>query len=453
MTRKTHIIGGSFNKDQSTISQFKEYVKSKGYDLSTQFIKDGKLTESFSDDVHDMHLFLKKNLIENITLNEILSDTYKLLPLPSTADGVDFAKVPTKIETLEKLFEIKPNDMVEWNGFLFKFYDFNIKSHEEYKKSIKFSNEVCKKSIKEEYLTKSMNECDYLITVSDAKEFELNKNEMSPPDLTNIYAFTMNNTLNYGTTSLINTYTSTACSMEMVGDEGDKVISFGLLLMYIMLNYLKSIGFANGYNDASHTGLLPYYSRWNYRLGKGSCELPEDITTKHNELINLKNSEELDHFYESLTSINYESSSGYRMKLCGINLDGWREYLLKTNTGIKERLEANESVYVHYNNYKEAIQKQRKIEMLNKQLEEFNKLPRERKTELAKDLLEKIVIYDNAKIYDIVVKNLIKDGIITFNDVKSNLMSRIKQVVMPGPYQEFMRNKTIDTIKQKEGLS
>jgi hypothetical protein len=447
--------GGSFNKDQLTISHFKSHAANTGYDTSTQFIKDGLLAEPFSDtipEIHDMYMLLKKNLIENITLNEILSDTYKLLPLPSNPDNVDFSKVPTKIETLEELLKIKPNDIVEWNGFLFKFYDFNIKSHEEYKKLIKFSKEVCKKSIKPDYLIKSIAESDYLITVSDAKEFELNN--QANPDLTNIYAFTMNNTLNYGKSSQINTYTSTACSMEMVGDEGDKVISFGLLLMYIMLNYLKSIGFANGYNDASHTGLLPYYSRWNYRLGKGSCELPEDITTKHNELIALNNSEELNHFYDSLTAINYESSYGYRMKLCGINLDGWREYLLKTNTGIKERLEANESVYVYYNNYKDEIEKQRKIEMLNRQLEDFQKLPSERKTELAKDLLEKIVVYDSPTIYKIVV-SLIKEGIITFNDIKSNLMSRIKQTTsIPGPYQDtqFMRNKIIDVIKQKENL-
>lgn len=436
-TRKMRIMtGGSFDKDQATISQFKERVKSQSYDPSTPFIKDGKLTESFSDEVHDMYTLLKKNLVENITLNEILTDVYKLIPIPPTAD-VDFAKVPTKIDTLEELFEIKPNDIVEWNGFLFKFYDFNIKSHKNYKKSIKFSNEVCKKSIKEEYLTKSMAECDYLISVSDSKEFELNKE--AQPDLTNIYAFTMNNTLNYGTS--LNTYTSTACSMEMLGDEGDKIISFGLLLMYIMMNYLKSIGFVNGYNDASHKGLLPYYSRWNYRLGKGSCDLNEDTTAKHDELIKLKNSEELDHFYESLTSINYETSSGYRMKQCGINLDGWREYLIKTNTGIKERLEANESVYMYYIIYQDKLEKDRKIKLLDQQLIEFKARTLEQQKEMAKILLEQIVVYDNPRIYEIVV-DLIRNGVITFDDIKSNLMSRVKQTVARGPYTESVYART-----------
>ena len=452
-----NMSGGSFDDDQLTISQFKSHGEStNSYDKSTHFVKNGKLTEMFSDEipaVHDMYMLLKKNLIENITLDEILTDVYKLLPIPNALQSnANFSEVPKKIETLEELFEIRPNDIVEWNGFLFKFYDFNNKSHQEYKKLIKFSKEVCKKSIKEEYLTKSMADCDYLITVSDSKEFEVNKE--AQPDLTNIYAFTMNNTLNYGTS--LNTYTSTACSMEMLGDEGDKIISFGLLLMYIMMNYLKSIGFANGYNDASHKGLLPYYSRWNYRLGKGSCDLNDDvITVKHNELIELKNSEELDHFYDSLASINYESSSGYRMKLCGINLNGWREYLIKTNTGIKERLEANESVYTYYLTYVGELEKKRKIESLDKQIIEFEKLPTiEEKKKMAENLLKQIgIFYDNARIYKIVVR-LIKESVITFDDINddNNLMPRLKQFVVPGPYLPSFRDAIIKKIKERENI-
>jgi hypothetical protein len=142
------------------------------------------------------------------------------------------------------------------------------------------------------------------------------------------------------------------------------------------------------------------------------------------------------------------------MKLCGINLDGWREYLIKTNTGIKERLEANESVYTYYLTYLGELEKKRKIESLNKQFNEFEKLPTiEEKKKMAKNLLEQIVVYDNPTIYKIVIE-LIKTGVITFNDIKSNLMARVKQSVAAGPYTEsvFARTLIIKKIVEKGDL-
>ena len=75
------------------------------------------------------------------------------------------------------------------------------------------------------------------------------------------------------------------------------------------------------------------------------------------------------------------------------------------------------------------------------------------KKKMAKNLLEQIVVYDNPTIYKIVIE-LIKNGVITFNDIKSNLMARVKQSVAAGPYTEsvFARTLIIKKIVERGDL-
>jgi hypothetical protein len=420
-------------------------------------LNNGILNPDFSLEdktTREMYNLLIKNLIETITLNDIVNNVYTLLPVPRTGENdVDFNEVPTKVDRLDQLFQLRPNDIVEWNGFLFKFYDFNNKSHEKYKSLIQINtNSVCKKQIKDEYLKESTDACDYLITVTDSKEYQAYKSTSNPdlndsPDLKNIYAFIMNNTLNYGTK--LNTYTSILCSMDIYGDDGEsKVITFGLLIMYIMLNYLKSVGFVNAYLDAAYDELLPYYSRWNYRLGKGSCELADAVTEKHNEIIKLNVADELKSFYSHLDDDKYTTEHGYRMKLCGIDLTGWTEYLIKTNTGIKERLEANQLVYVYFNDYQDKIKKIQAIKLLDDEINNFMMKSTEEQKLLVKDLLSKILIYDNKKIYEIVSK-LAVNKVITIEELDNNLLAKIKQQVTPGPFMNSMRGMVINMIKKR----
>jgi hypothetical protein len=444
--------GGTFEKNLITIQNFKDYAKIHNYDATTEFFKNGVLSNTFSLDepvVKDMVHLLKHNLIQTITIGDIINDVYKLQAQP-IMDDVDFLSTPTKITEIDELINIKPNDSFEWNGFLFKFYDFNIKSHEKYKSQFNISEliETCGKKISESYLKYSLETCDYLITVSDSQTYILNKDHDT--SMSDVYAFSMNNTLNYGTS--LNTYTSTTCSTTLTNDAGEKILSFGLLLRYIMLKYLKSIGFVNAYNDASTFDLLAYYTRWNYRLGKGLCEVDDNITDRHKELISQGNKEAINSFYEELTASKYNTNTGYRMKLCGINLDGWLEYLKKSMSGIKERLEADyDSIYYYFKIYKD---KQNQIKMqteANEKLDIFRQQPIETQQTSLGDLFNILQAFDNKRIYEIVIE-LVKTNVLKLESLNDTIMTRIKTQVSPGPYMSFMKNIVIKQIKAKEQL-
>jgi hypothetical protein len=80
-------------------------------------------------------------------------------------------------------------------------------------------------------------------------------------------------------------------------EEGKINISFGILLRCILLQYTKKIGYVNVYNDASNISLIPYYTRFGFRLGKENCGIQDNITDSHNAHL-LKKTEKM--FYDKL---------------------------------------------------------------------------------------------------------------------------------------------------------
>jgi hypothetical protein len=114
---------------------------------------------------------------------------------------------------------------------------------------------------------------------------------------------------------------------------GDVNTGFGIILRCILLNYAKTIGFKNVYNDASFDGLVRYYTRFGFRLGKQKCGEPDEITAEHEEIIKNKDKATLEKsekdFVKKITDEGYTTKNGYRMKLCGINYDEMCSYSYK----------------------------------------------------------------------------------------------------------------------------
>jgi len=114
---------------------------------------------------------------------------------------------------------------------------------------------------------------------------------------------------------------------------GDVNTGFGIILRCVLLNYAKTIGFKNVYNDASFEGLVRYYTRFGFRLGKQKCGEPDEITAEHEEIIKNKDKATLEKsekdIVKKITDEGYTSKNGYRMKLCGINYDEMCSYSYK----------------------------------------------------------------------------------------------------------------------------
>ena len=80
-------------------------------------------------------------------------------------------------------------------------------------------------------------------------------------------------------------------------EEGKINLSFGIILRCILLQYTKKIGYVNVYNDASNIELIPYYTRFGFRLGKEKCGVQDKITDSHNAHL-IKKTEKM--FYDKL---------------------------------------------------------------------------------------------------------------------------------------------------------
>jgi hypothetical protein len=459
--KKSMKMRRQFGGDKDIISNFKAYVAENRIDHSQAFIERNTLNKAFSYDVPQIKAmldFLRKQVVETATVGEIVNDVYKLTPIPVVEADMDFPAVPTEVKTFTDLFNIKPNDCVVWKNFLIKFYDFNIPSHKKYRQRFvnpKTAGELrtttCGSDVSPQYILESFEKCDHLIVVSDYRIYADGNQDNS--EYSDIYAFSMNNTLNYNKTGILETYTSTTCSSTLTTLEDEKLISFGLMLRYILLNHLKSEGYSHAYNDAATNKLIPYYSRWNYRLGKEKCTDADELTQRHNTLISQKDEAYINAFYKEIDAMDYHTNSGYRMKLCNIDLTGWKEYLIRTNTGIDERLSVNEDAYDLYREYKTkklfAIKANKAIavlKMINEDVFEFEGLTLKE----AINTLE--FLPSNEQAYAAVIK-VIKRGLITLNDISDGVLGKMKSIVWPGgPYLPSMKSLTIRKIKEKESI-
>lgn len=449
---------GLEDEDLELLLKFKEFINTNKINLDTMLMDGSKLSNAFSEYseeplIKKVEKYLKKNLINNITINEIINETYKIKQLQDTKTE-DFDELPIIIDDLNLLITtIIPGKSYVWNNFLFRFYNFKDIRHKKYKEQILESGSLeyaCRGEIAVNYITKVFEQCDYFITVSDYRLFLVDKNTT----FSNIYAFTMNNVINYSNVDTIDTYTSTTCSREMVDEEGNTIISFGLMIRYMILNYLKTIGITHAYNDASNKKLIPYYSRWNYRLGTEKCNgEPDEITIQHEQLLNTGNKDELEMFYNKITDAGYKTSSGYRMKLCNINLNGWKEYLIKSLSGIKDRLDVNQIIYVYYNDYIEKQKIKEEQLILKDEYFELKNKPLEIQRNNIMALINKATgVFTSTDLYDLVVTYAAKNGLINLTELTDKTLMFLNKEVMKGAYNRSMKNILINKIKQKENI-
>ena len=265
--------------------------------------------------------------------------------------GAPFENV-TQIDKPGDLFNIKPGDHYKFFGFHMKFYDFDIPDHNKYKDILKKMNisNPCQWKIKKEYFYDAVDKSRFAITLTyfDGKEY--------------IDSFILCDQL-----SINELYVSLTCSRPIFSEKkyneaiafdvsnkgnfnkGNINMSFGLFLRCVILTYAKSIGFTNVYNDASESDLIPYYTRFGFRLGKNKCGTEDKITEKHELAISKKTEKD---FYASVNIMTdndstdvYKTKSGFRMKLQGIEVGNMCSHAHKKLTENWSDLEKYDDIY------------------------------------------------------------------------------------------------------------
>jgi hypothetical protein len=121
--------------------------------------------------------------------------------------------------------------------------------------------------------------------------------------------------------------------------------NFGVMLRCLLLRYAERIGIINVYNDSVSEELIPYYSKFNFRLGKEKCGIDDEITNQHEAIIVKNNKKEDAKFIESLKA-DYRTDHGYRMKLCGNNYAALCDYLEKHIDNIWKEIGENDDIYM-----------------------------------------------------------------------------------------------------------
>lgn len=121
--------------------------------------------------------------------------------------------------------------------------------------------------------------------------------------------------------------------------------NFGVMLRCLLLKYAETIGITNVYNDSVSEELIPYYSKFNFRLGNEKCGINDEITNQHEKIIVGKNKKEEATFIESLKKAKYKTNHGYRMKLCGNKYNALCDYLEKHIDNIWEEIGDNDDIY------------------------------------------------------------------------------------------------------------
>jgi hypothetical protein len=230
------------------------------------------------------------------------------------------------IENYEDLFSMTPGEYYTFFNYHMKFYDFDNPEHKPYKDILKKQNvdNPCQLSIQADYFKTAVDKSRFAIVITFYdKDYFGN-------ELEHIDSFIL---CDYDTSSK-ELYVSLTCSRKIFSqtkydeavtanpeNEGNTEtglinISFGLLLRCIMLKYAKTIGITDVYNHASSDDLIPYYTRFGFRLGNEKCGVKDTITENHELAIKTKKTQQ---FYDSLKSS--QTKRGFRMKLCGNEYD------------------------------------------------------------------------------------------------------------------------------------
>lgn len=219
----------------------------------------------------------------------------------------------TEINNSNDLFNIIPGQSYKFFGFKLSFYDFDLLEHKPFKEIIskKSIQQTCRWQINDKYYREKLNIARFLLTITF-----IDTNDGSEE----IDSFIMANEIPNNSNNDL--YISLSCSRENWSEKkqgqekknfklGNIQTGFGTLLMCILLNYVKTIGFNDIYLSAAEYNLINYYKKWGFRLNKNKCGIFDELTNKH-ELAISKNINipeiELDEF---------KKSSGYDMKLCG----------------------------------------------------------------------------------------------------------------------------------------
>ena len=122
--------------------------------------------------------------------------------------------------------------------------------------------------------------------------------------------------------------------------------NFGVMLRCLLFKYAKKIGITNVYNDSASEELIPYYSKFNFRLGKEKCGRNDEITNQHEIIVGKNKKEEENYFIETLKKADYKTNHGYRMKLCGNKYEALCGYLKNHIENIWEEIGDNNDIYM-----------------------------------------------------------------------------------------------------------
>lgn len=215
---------------------------------------------------------------------------------------------------IDKLLNIKPNQHFIFQNFHIRFYE----GHDKIMNSIlsrafdkqKDIGFLCNRKLDVGYLNDEIEVSDYLITISHIK---------SPKNIEEIDAFTLA-TINDDNPSI---YISATCARTY----SNLNPSFGLLIRYILINYVKSIGVKDVYNTpVKDIDLFNYYTNWGFRFGDKDCNEIDEMTNEHNYAIETNT---LDEFYNKYYNFKSKKEETHRMKMCNVDTSPYLEKMCK----------------------------------------------------------------------------------------------------------------------------
>lgn len=201
---------------------------------------------------------------------------------------------------------------------------------------IRLRQDTCNWSIQNDYYTKSLALARFGIFIYyEAENFD-NQNSID--------SFILAHPLPMDPTAL---YLSVVCARRILSNQKEAAdgnaelkSGFGVILQCILLKYVKNIGFLHAYADASHIGLVPYYTRFGFRLGKEPCGQPDSFTEQHDDHLKATTTEL---FYTQLK--DYKTPSGFRMKLCNNECDALCTYSREKFVDTCQQLAKYDDIY------------------------------------------------------------------------------------------------------------
>lgn len=238
----------------------------------------------------------------------------------------------TQIHNSDDLFSITPGQTYKFFGFKLSFYDFDLPSQQPFKEEIiqQSIQQTCRWQINNNYYREKLSAARFLliITYNDLSD---GSEEIDSFIMANVMPENPNNDL----------YISLSCARENWSEKKNAPVKtgFGTILRCILFKYVKTIGYNDIYNSAAHYGLINYYKRWGFRLNKNKCDIPDELTDKHEEYI----SQNIDIPKADLKDV--EKKRGYDMKLCGNDSTKICEYARKQLAKVWKELENFEDIY------------------------------------------------------------------------------------------------------------